>query len=298
MTRFACLVGLVLFAAGLVSADDTYTLKLERGSKKGDKFVVAGAATQIQSQKVTQGGVAAPEQKSYASMTFEGEVEILEVGADGYATKATCTVHQCALSTEEGVEAKEAVAEGTVLTQTIVDGKKTVTSDKGELAAEVQALLDEFLPCDTKDPGGDADACFGTAEPKKVGDVWPIHSDIVAQGLGEKMGSKIDPANVKGDAKLAEVVEHEGMQCTALHMEMQVLGIVPPGFPEAAEVKKSEMNIAMDVALPVDASMRQVAERMEMTWEMAATVQDPNGGKVEMEISVHNSKEVESMPVK
>ena len=298
MTRLACLVGLVLVAAGLLSADDSYTLKLERASKKGDKFLVAGAAMHSQLQKVSQGGVVAPDQKTYGSMTFEGGVEVLDVDAGGRVTKAQCTVNHCDLSTEEGADAKEALAAGTVLTQSIVDGKKSVTGDKGELAPEVADLVGEFMPGDTKDEGGDADALFGTKEPKKVGDVWPINGEAVAESLGKEMQTKIDPANVKGDVKLAEVVEQEGMQCTVLHMEMQVAGVVPPGIPEGSDIKKADMGVTMDIALPVDGSTRQAAEHMEMTFELSVTMTDPNAGKVEMEMTVHNTKEVEYAPVK
>ena len=35
-----------------------------------------------------------------------------------------------------------------------------------------------------------------------------------------------------------------------------------------------------------------------MNWELSATLQDPKLGKVDQVVTVHHTKEVESMPVK
>lgn len=296
MTRVALILGLALYAGGVLLAQETYDIKLQRPGTVGSKWTVAGSASRAQTTKMTPAGGQAQTQENYASIIFEGELEILEIDKEGRVTKASCVVAKCVVGDKKGEDGKEAFPKGTKLMQSMTDKGPGVATDAGPVADELADLLGEFLPVEKND-SKEADDMFD-ATGKKVGDSWPADSAKIAASLGKSMGAPLDPKAVQGKVTLSGKGTSDGIDCLDVAIELAVSPCTPALNPDAT-VEKAEMSLTMRGGLPVDPKLPVIAKEQSMHFVLQVkNVKDPNIGTFDLDQTTENTSSLELHPVK
>ncbi len=297
MTRVALILGLALYAGGVLLAQETYDIKLQRPGTVGSKWTVAGSASRAQTQTITPSGGQAQTQENYASIIFEGQVEVLEIDKEGRVTKASCVVANCLVGSKKGENGKEGLAKGTKLTQSMTESGPSVVTDAGPVAEELADLLGEFLPVEKNDSKETDDMFDATG--KKVGDSWEVDSAKIAASLGKSMGSALDPKSIKGKVTITAKGTTDGIDNLDVAIELAVSPCPPPGMPPDANVEKADLTVTMRGGLPVDPTLPLIAKEQSMHYVVAVKgLKDPNGGLADLNTNVENTSSVELHPVK
>lgn len=249
-----------LFLSGLlapITAQD-FEIKLIRPVKVGERYGVQSKAANEQHMTITADGQAMPPNDEVISTVLTAKAETLGVTPGGRECKTRFTVIKFVKIT--GDKTEDALPPGTVLVGERPNAKtytKTqFTIADAPVAPDMAKLLGMVISLEN-DQGVNDDVVFGTKEPKKVGDTWPVNYKAAALDFTAKQNILVDPANISGTATLVEQTQN-GLKISA-NMEMKQIGFpLPPGMT----VTSSAFVAKFSGVFPVDVTKRAVSSSM------------------------------------
>jgi hypothetical protein len=224
-----------------------YEIKMFRPVKVDQVFRLSASGRDMRQQRHIPG---TPPKKDELVFEVRGLLRVLEINKTGQPTKVSLILDSCIKI--EGSERNEQVAQGTeVIISGFGGGKNIQATDRNRLVSpEVERMLDVVVDLPIT-PGTDDDL-FGTAKPQRIGDSWPVHSEIIADSLG--MLAAIKKEDVTGQTKLAGLAKVEGIECLAVHTETKIKNCAPAAGP-GATVLQAELTATQQVNVPLDPSM-------------------------------------------
>jgi hypothetical protein len=269
-----------LFLASSASAND-YLIKLERPAKVGDVRRVREIGSERTQTVTTVNGQRTKQEQKEASVKLEGEVKALEVSGRGSVTKLQCVVDKCEV-TKDG-QTTALVPAGKTITASREFGKEaaTYTVDGKEVAAEVAERLNLVLTVgDPTKP--DEDETFGTADRKKVGDIWEGNKKVIFNTLKD-MKAPVQKEGIETSVRLRDVRTVSGVPCLVIDCSFAVpltAGARLPGMPEWMKVQSGKLEMHMQETLPVDIAGKPLAATRHLSMTLTVGGTSPDGSPV------------------
>lgn len=298
MRTFQLLALLVVLGCGAAaSAQDAFPIKIDRPTAAGSKYEVSGTSSIDHSQRILANGQVAQEEASSGSLEVSGLVEILEVAADGRVVKARLVIEECLFTSAPGAEAVEALPAGTKITGSLVDDASVLTAEGAvAIPEEIKEMLDDFCPVQKQKGHLSDDAIFGTTELKKVGNQWPLNSELAAKSLGEAMETTIEAKNFQGSVLLKSKSAIDEVDCLEIVAEAAITHVAPP-MPPGFTVEKGDITMAMAGHFPLDLAKKELRKSHQFTMDVHASGKGEQGEKLEIFVVQKRSVELELTPV-
>lgn len=183
-------------------AEAPQAIKLERPLTVGAKFHLNAEGEARQNIQMSMNGQAVPQQSKSEefSAALDADVEVLGVSEDGKITKAAIQVKSLT-RTDAGAEATTLLENAAVEAEASPDGI-TYMVGGAPVDDKIQETLKLFSLINKKGSSrASEDLLFGTTEPRKPGDEWPVDGAAVAASFAEDSGMQLDAASVKGTMK-------------------------------------------------------------------------------------------------
>lgn len=255
-----------------------YKVRISQPEKVGNKFVISSTATEKMSSTVEVPGV--PPQAVAYTIDLDGTVEILAVNdKTGQPVKLSCTVAKC---TRDGEKLYDA---GTVITADSKEGHEVITVNGNELDARSTEQLSGILQTHNPDDTETDDKMFGTDQPRKVGDSWPVNSEAVAKAFSEQGGGlPLSKDDVSGTVKFVSVQKVDGKEYLEVVADLDVKSI--QGKANGANITGGNLSGHMTALLPAEEGGRPLNDSMSMKMKMSAKAPGPNGQDVGLNMSV------------
>jgi len=293
---------LTLFASVAIVAvcqAESYTLKLTRPEKVGNKAEVSAKGTDQISQKTAVGGEVVKDEKTYGSGSLDAVREVLAVSAKGKPTKLKFTVKSLQYTADKDVAPKEILAGGKEIIA-VVKGKENSFTIDGDAADETMTkALKLVISLGDESNATDADAMFNTKQPHAVGDEWDAGIDELIKSMGADTPIQFDPKACTGKIKLERVEKVNGIECCILTGSITLL--VPPavrGVPEGTDFTGSTVKISLNCPVPTDPAAPEIGGKFVMDMALKADINTPNGGKGKFNMANKMVREESAKPVK
>lgn len=225
-----------------------YEIKLFRPVKVDQVFRLSASGRDMRQQRHIPG---TPPKKDELVFEVHGLLRVLATNKTGQATKVSLILDSCIKI--EGSERNEQVAEGTeVVISSGFGGHKGIqATDRNRLVSpEVERMLDVAVDLPTTRETDDE--LVGTDKPQRIGDSWPVHSEVIADSLG--IGATLKKEDVTGQTKLAGLAKVGGIECLDVRTEMKIKNFAP-AVPFGATVIQAEMTASQQVNVPLDPSI-------------------------------------------
>lgn len=254
ITTAAALAISALTAVSTALGADEYKIKFDRPFHAGDTVMVSTSVTMKQSQKAEIGGQVS-EQKNDFKATIEGTETIDAVTEKaGDPMKLTIKVTKC---TKDGVEL---IPAGSTLTAENVDGKTQFKVDGAEPAEDVKPVLSELVDTSKPDsPSGDE--VMGTDKPQKVGDTWPVKTDMIAKEISDGP-IQLTGDQLKGESKLTAVSVVDGKPTQTI--KTTITADVPEKDPNnGANVHDLKIKLEATQTMPADDTSHESTLKMK-----------------------------------
>jgi hypothetical protein len=266
----------IAVSASLASAADEYKIKFSRPSKAGDTEMVSTTLEFKGVQKVDVGGQT-KEDKTEFKADLEGTETIDAVNDKGSATKVSIKITKC---TRDG---SELIPAGSTLTAENVGGKTEFKVDGNDPSKEAVEALTEMVDTAKPDAPSD-DELLGTDKPQKVGDSWPVHTDVMAKEFSDGP-IQLTGDQLKGETKLTDVSTIDGKPCET--MTTTLTADVPAKDPKnQANVHDLKLKADAVEVMPVDESLH--TGTMKMTRAISFMMDAPGAT---VTISVDSTRE-------
>lgn len=263
-------IPVAIFAAG----PEAYPIRLDRPSELGAKYVISAAGTVKQTGVLFSNGreLPLPDDTDYElTLQFKGDARIDAVDTRGRPTRITYHVAQCVLSapTAKGKSEKIVAEPGSILVAKLVDQDTTFEIAGKELDSQSLTALKATLAI----PAGKSDEeTFGSTDPRKPGESWPISATRAAAGFTER-GLNVAAANIQGTTTFAEIVTRQNIPCASIRIDMTARGLKPAPGAEPPGFKTDGGAIAaqMSALYPLDTALPRLTESRSMTMDTYMT---------------------------
>ena len=273
--RRKCLLALTaLFAVITSAAAQEYQIKFVRPAKVGDQFRLVASGSNAISKIVTVAEKKMPPEATSYAVQFEGVGTVKQISASGEPMEVSFQVTKC-IKTVDGTNT-ELAPKDAVLVAKSVNGHMQYAIGNKMLARDIGEALSLML--DLGSGSNDDDQIFGTNQPQKVGDSWPINAELAARKLKSE-GIDVPPSAIDGKVTLLGLKSHDGIPCLeirsnlAVHGAVPDLGEVPPGVKLNRAIMKGEIS----GLLPQDAAMQLPVQSMKMELEAELIATRPDG---------------------
>jgi len=278
---------------------ESYTLKLTRPEKVGNKAEVCAKGTDQVSQKTTVGADAIKAESTYGSASLDALREVLAVTAKGKPTKLKFTVKSLQYTDDKAIAPKEILAGDKEIIAVVKGKEKSFTID-GEEAGETMAkALNLVISLGDETNATDADAMFNTKLPHAVGDEWDAGIDELIKSMGADTPIQFDPKACTGKIKFERVEKVNGIECCILTGSITLL--VPRavrGVPEGTDFTGSTVKISLNCPVPTDPAAPEIGGKFVMDMALKADIKTPNDGRGTFSMANKMVREENANPVK
>ena len=270
----------VLAAASTASAADSYPVKLDRPVKVGQQFKVTAKADVNRTVKVDVNGDAQPDRVEKFTAELAGTARVEAVNdKTGAATKVRLTIDKL---TRDGDEVFPA---GTVVSAERAEADPTFTLAGGEAVdAEQTAVLAAVVEVGRADVAVGADAMFGTAEPRRVGDTWTGDAGKVARSL--TAGVPVTADHLKATAKLLAVKPVDGVPAEVIELTTTADALEAGKAVRQMTVTSGTFTSTLTRTVPVDPSRPPLSSDEHVSVKMDGTA---GGGAATVNVSVERT---------
>jgi len=284
--RWTAAAVVVLLPVALSGAQQDYAIKLHRPAVVGTKYVVVASAGEDETMTTSVDGQSGPADTTSISVELTAHVTTLTIAPNGKESKITLVIDKskCAAS---GITSEVLPAGTTVVG--VRDGDESVYSVNDTMVnPRATKCLKLALPVGGSDSSND-DRVFGTTARQKVGSSWPLNSALVAQELLKASGLMVEPRNVTGSVRLAEVGSFADQPALHIVGEVKMINVVVP-VPPGIAVKSSEFTAALSGLFPVDPSRAGGQSSTTMTGRVECEG-DANGRRVRLLMTMNQRDE-------
>lgn len=255
----------------LATPSGPFNIRFHRPDQVGQTIRIKRATRDRQTKNTRMGQQVVKQDIVHREVEFEADYTPLALDGTGNQIRAQYVVHRCVATVNQS--SRPLVTPGATVVVQRAD-PPIVTVNGQPMSADDVELLDLVISTDPPRPMPD-DAIFGTPTPQPVGATWPINAQNAAADLRES-GMIIDPSNLQGQVRLANVRPCSAGHCLAVVAEMQATGIQMPELPNGAVVTSGVLNTHMEGFLPVNPSHPSVqGGLMQMRANIEIAV--PNG---------------------
>lgn len=254
------LLGWVLLVA-TAAGEEQYNVRFSHPDKEGDTYVRSVQAQfSVDSTRRVPGYPPHRQQQSF-TVELTGTVQVLAVDqTSGEPTKLSCTLSKLLR------DGRTVLGEGTVVIAENKDGDTKYTVDDEPVAPPVAQALTEVLPVHRPGAPDNDDTIFGTSEPKKVGDSWPVNRDATARAFSHE-GVEVDKDHVAGTVKLTGINESDGRKFLSFVADLNITGLKGV-LPDATVITSGTLSTHSDARVPADGEGKQRGERLRWRTNM------------------------------
>lgn len=284
---------LVALTVPAFAADD-YELRMTRPAKVGDREQKTGKYSEVSKMAILVADKPVKTEQTEINIEYVAETEVVEVSANGKPTSRRLKLVKFA-GDMNGKPATQLTAgdEIVVARKAGAPGGKEIKVNQDPATPEQAKLITGFVSVDAAGETTD-DEVFGTQKRIKPGDEWKVNPEKAAKQAGETGFSGLDPAGVKGSAKLIGVSVVEGVQCLHVRGTCEINGsnIGLPNLPPTVKTTKFVSRLQADGFFPVDVKESVLpSDTTIMEMEMAAGGEiERNGQKVTVQVMATGKK--------
>lgn len=238
-----------------------------RPMKVGDKFHLEGSTENTKKRRVTAAGEGQPDLDLTFLLEYAYDVEVLAV-ADGLPTRQRCTIQRLISDTGDG---KRSLLGGppVVIAYRHDNGFTKIDVESGALSDEALGALYDVIHLESLrfTPG----ALVASAQPRSVGETWPIASDVAIGFLSERK-LDVDPQSLRATARLVSVetiggVTNQKLEATLTSDRLKLVGVVPDGL----SLTTSGVDVHLTIILPQDTAQLASGLTTDMTVSYSAS---------------------------
>ena len=222
-----------------------YEVRLTRPQKVGQLYRISATTHQLQFVSIV-GPDGADNRRDEFYGVLEAGVRVLAVDARGQPTGLALSISKCAKKVRD--TEKVLVPRDTIVTASVKGDKSIFTIDGKPTDADTTMVLGMMVPLAGEHPTDDD--IFGTRRRVKVGDQWPMNSDLAASDLArDSPGLRKD--DVSGTVTLAAAGKAGDADVLEVAAEMTVRNVQPPA-PRGVTVEKAGIQTKFSGKYPVD----------------------------------------------
>jgi hypothetical protein len=260
------ILGSAVVAPAVSHADQRYEIRLTRPQKAGDRYDVAkqGTAKRIM---VVSGPAGELRRVEHAlAIELEATVTILKVDDQGRPLKKSLAVRRCRV-TENG-KVTEPVGSGKVIIAQSRGGRTEISLESGDLSKPARAALDVVVA--TYSGGPADDEIFGTAQPRAVGESWPISAAAAAKDAAAR-DIAIREDDIQGRMRLVRIEKQGPRTALRLAATMDIRGFTlkKMKLPDGVAIDTARATAVYDALVPIDPALPQLQSAHSMTLDMA-----------------------------
>lgn len=284
---------MALLGALVHGAGCAHVVRLNRPERVGDRVALRGEGTLRGTVEVRVDGAVVEQKEETLEVSLEGVATVQEVDGRAMATRTAFLVERS--SGGQGSERHEILPAGTTVVAESVGGKSSFTVGGAPVAPDASQALGLVLS--THEPGRpNDDDVFGTREPRRVGESWPIDARTAAEDLAKSVGGSAGDLRVNGATTLLGTRTESGEACLEIEGRMSVGGVripLPPGF----SVEEADTQVIFHGLVPADPDARhRRGGRIAMTLSVRAAGRTPDGKAVQMSIRQERRSSVQLIP--
>jgi hypothetical protein len=283
-------------AAPPADAEASHEIKLNRPMKVGQKFDLKAECMIVQKSGGTIMGSAVGAETTRYIVRLDSELEIVDVDKHGRATETEQVIRSCVISKNGQVIRDEKA--GTRLRAWRRGEDKGIEVDGVAVADETAGVLE--MVCCLEHDGATDDELYGSSEPRKVGETWPIEHDAVLADFQRQTSTPIQSKQLSGEMKLLEALERDGEPCLKVFNRMKlddaILGLGP--MPPGATLEEASTDIKIQGVFPRDATKTwrsrsaQIELHLVMVQPGAGTLRSDTSVVLNLELTPGDSGEV------
>lgn len=274
---------LVFGASAWAAEGDTFTIKLDRPGKVGDRSVedISGGLRVVAVKKVA--GKEDQVERQTLAIVLTGTREVLALNDKGREVKQSFTVDKCTIS--DGNQTNEFLPKGAVIVAEAVAGADedvyTVNGQKQQ--PQVAKLIGIVFKAEDPD-GMSEDEVVGTDKPQKVGDTWPVNVEKAVKDMSERK-IIVKPENLSGTNRLVEVAEVDGVRC------YKVESLITMKQARVPQDKDALVNMEAKAVrvFPLDPTKQAVSMAVTMAFVSTAQGKDADGKDMTLENQIEMS---------
>ena len=272
-------VGLVVVVALIMAwredaraEEEKYEIKLERALAKDVPYTFRKVVAVRHERQPEVGGKPLPVQVNVRALEFHGVFTILEHDARGRERKNAYEVSRFVLVEDE--KERVLLKPGTKFIATAGKDGATFELEAGpdlvRVNPELQSHLRRVIGL-REDKGPGMDEMYGSAEPREVGESWPINAEKVAEAFSGP-DTKVKAKDVEGKTTLVGVEEKDGVRCLKLRYETTVkhMDYTPADAPIWTTFTGGKREYRHEGLLPIDLKSPIRLGTTETTEEMTS----------------------------
>lgn len=129
---------------------------------------------------------------------------------------------------------------------------------------------------------------FGTTEPRKIGDSWPIDADRARDGIAE-VGIR-SPGKARGTTRVVEQRQEGGEDCLFVLGQLELDRFELPDMPPGARTERSRLAMRFSGAYPLDLARPVRRQNISIDMQLRVVVRD--GGQ-QLNIAIDSVRETD-----
>jgi hypothetical protein len=254
---------------------ERYPIVLHRDAVVGSRAHVTSVSTHREETMTTFRGQVVDAADATSAYRLDAIVETLAIDAQGKPVELRYDVRS--FTRTEGQLTTEVLRPGQVIALTTAERREDarILVDAAPISEELAAALDEVLTL-TRSTEED-DAYFGSIEPRAVGERWQADVAGIANGLGGHSPLRIDPSHLRGEARVVERTEIDGVDGLTIAVAIDADQVRVDGLADGASVRDGRVAIRLDGFFPIDPALPRLREGIALTAELAMSISTPQG---------------------
>ncbi len=276
----------LLFLAGAVFGQDTYSIRLARPVKAGERFKVSARAAVI--SKTVREVEKVPEENDEVNLACKvtGELTVVAVTAKGMASELVLKIENT--ETFNDGEQAEIFSSGDVIAVKKGTEENVVTVNGEDPDDEQSELIDVLMSVAGDDEATD-DEAFGTDKKVKVGDEWTAHRDVLAHEMVRQDIRGLKPTDLTAYAKVLSTTTVNGEPALKVSCSMsfasQKARMQKLGEGLKADTVSAEVHSELDLPVNLESTATHARATTKFNIIAKGTIQDDEGQTVPVHIT-------------
>jgi len=216
------LLAALALTASPTRGDDTYTVRLSRRDRRGDKDVIERVSGRLVNDSTKYEGVAEPiERETISGYRLVADFKVLDADDAGNSLSEALTIRSWT-ATEEYDDAESPVLpRGAKVVARAGSEKTQYTVDGAKPNKRVLRHLESVLSLSPADKVVHNDDVFGSKERRKIGETWPINREKAAELYSDDQ-SIARPQDISGTVTLVGLETYNGRRCLRIAADVKI----------------------------------------------------------------------------
>jgi len=256
VVRRAIAAGALMGILSSVAPAQTYTVRLTRPWKAGDRYRISATGSVSQFVGGGIGEMMSNDRLDERSVELLADATVLETRPDGRIAKESLEIDHCVVRNRN--TKKDLFPTGTVIVAFVENGDQGF-SLKGQ-AVDKEAKNALLMVVSLEPEEITEDQVFRTAQERKVGERWAIDPAAAARWLGQPNADS-KKNSVRGVATIKKKVNIGGIECLVIDYSIGV-----------SQSSGARLQVAMSGIFPIDITQHPLEHSRHFTTHAAAGV--------------------------